>query len=42
MEFPRLRVESVLQLPAYATATTTPDLSFYLQFMLQLVAMLDP
>ena len=25
MEIPRLEVESELQLPAYATATTTPD-----------------
>ena len=27
MEVPRLRVESELQLPAYATATAVPDLS---------------
>ena len=27
MEFPRLGVELELQLPAYATATATPDLS---------------
>ena len=27
MEVPRLEVESELQLPAYATATETPDLS---------------
>ena len=27
MEVPRLGVESELQLPAYATATATPDLS---------------
>ena len=27
MEVPRLRVESELQLPAYTTATATPDLS---------------
>ena len=27
MEVPRLRVESELQLPAYTTATATPDLT---------------
>ena len=28
MEVPRLRVESELQMPAYTTATATPDPSF--------------
>ena len=40
MEVPRPWVKSELQMPAYATATATWDLS--LQFILQLTATLDP
>jgi len=38
MEVPRLGAESELQLPAYATATATPDL----QPISQLTAVSDP
>ena len=41
MEVPRLGVKSELQLPAYTTATATPDLS-RLRSAPQLTAMLDP
>ena len=39
-EVPRLGVEAELHLPAYTTATATPDLSLICD--LQLTAMLDP
>ena len=42
MEVPRLGVESELQLPAYATATATPDLSPILRPTPHLTAMPDP
>ena len=41
MDVPRLEVE-LLQLPAYATATTTQDPELFLQSIPQLTAMLDP
>ena len=42
MEVPRIEVKSELQLPAYATAKATADLSCMCNLPLQLAAMLDP
>ena len=42
MEVPRLGVQLELQLPAYITATATPDPSHVFNLYHSLTAMLDP